>query len=1085
MGPQNVKVAVRCRPLSSKEEGCGEETCISFESGNVCCIRSSDAGGPEHRFAFDLCLGPESSQSTLWDEIGSPVLENAVQGYNGTIFAYGQTGSGKTHSMTGPNESQEFAGIIPRMTWALWERIAREGAADDELAYLVQCSYLEIYQEVVYDLLDPDNRSKKGVGLEVREHPALGIYVKGLREIVVDSPQKMFRLMQQGLASRRVGTTAMNDSSSRSHSVFTIKVHRRKINASSGQATSTFASVNLVDLAGSERQRSTGAVGLRLQEGANINKSLSALGNVINALVDVSKGKRGVFVPYRNSKLTRVLQESLGGNSITAMLAAVSPAASSMDETLSTLRYASRAKAIKLNAHKNEEASQISRLEDEIKLLKAKLRAQEEGQLPDAGGEGGHEAELEQRYSQQLADMEAALRSTWEMKVKQSDDVEQERMRLQQRLEEESRRREMEREKRWQRLEEKGDLELSIRELQEIVPNLPAGEWIASLRLVQASEHTVAKLSTVCNVYAEALAEDMRSILASSRAGGGPGDDSSSQGDDAITSEPEASIGYWASSARQLLTKLSSLHDVRLQLERAHEEVHQQGKCLCKLVTTWHDPQPESSCSEVTRALTLLTHQVAAKNAPALRKETFTGMKSMMDTIELVVKTLRHSTLGMTKHFQDAHRLQTELSHLGQYLLSQKLVASECIFQHANGHISTTEHMCGVAGVNWTHLLRNTPPSKLLERPPVRFMYDLIKAVCDVTGFGTPELRARLEGQAPKGKRDKLEIMDMTIELVVQALKLEQRPAKGENIIVGKCADETNRFLQLLVLASSGSASRDLPPSKDAYNTFTSSILLRLGNVLQHLTQLFAAVKRTAAVQRRRLSSQMTDQLTTLQNQLAQANKNRLRIEDEKRKLEERAVDRDEELLSAKAALQQERVEKEALVQALARSEEELLKVRLIEAERAEHTFATEKEDLLSQVAVLTEERNLARAQEEDLWERLADKTEDLEALQESYVTLTDHWNSLQDEHTELMEQNQKFTAQAHRVTAPVFSALPPANPPTRGKLDADDDVYGEDWEVEEEVQHVYMPTSKRNTPRPQSAARRGRRYSLNLQHLQ
>jgi transcription initiation factor TFIIIB Brf1 subunit/transcription initiation factor TFIIB len=181
--------------------------------------------------------------------------------------------------------------------------------------------------------------------LEIKEHPVLGVYVKGLSEIVVDNADRLQAIIDQGMGNRTVASTQMNADSSRSHSVFIITVHQKD---SLDETKNVFAKVNLVDLAGSERVKSTGATGSTLKEGANINKSLSALGNVINALVEAGKSKGNTFIPYRNSKLTRVLQESLGGNSITAMLAALSPAACNFEETLSTLKYANRAKAIKV-----------------------------------------------------------------------------------------------------------------------------------------------------------------------------------------------------------------------------------------------------------------------------------------------------------------------------------------------------------------------------------------------------------------------------------------------------------------------------------------------------------------------------------------------------------------------------------------------------------------------------------------------------------------------------------------------------------------------------------------------------------------
>ncbi|CAM9934440.1 unnamed protein product, partial [Laminaria digitata] len=273
-----------------------------------------------------------------------------------------------------------------------------------------------------------------------------------------------------------------------------------------------------------------------------------SLGNVINALVDVANGKKGVFVPYRNSKLTRVLQESLGGNSLTAMLAALSPAACNFEETLSTLKYASRAKSIKVNAVKNEEASQVSRLEEEIKALKQKLLAQQgaassPSSLPSPssaaasmGGEGGHAAGGAEgggrgrgmarggtgedgggggdRYKQQIAEMEAAMKSTWEEKAKQSESSERERQRLQQQLEEEAKREERERKKRWRALEDKGDLELSIREAKDVaLPTLPASEWLDQVRALVAAENRAREEATVCAVYREALARELEGVF--------------------------------------------------------------------------------------------------------------------------------------------------------------------------------------------------------------------------------------------------------------------------------------------------------------------------------------------------------------------------------------------------------------------------------------------------------------------------------------------------------------------------------------------------------------------------------------------
>ncbi|CAJ1345937.1 unnamed protein product, partial [Effrenium voratum] len=328
----------------------------------------------ELEFEFgDIVFGLSVAQSQIYES----ALQKTFEGYNGTIFAYGQTGSGKSFTMTGA--AGDLRGIIPRVNEEKMGRADREcqqsyvkGTRWSELfaqiaekqssstcRFLVMCSqpdrkFFEIYNEIIFDLLNPvADRTKLGGGLQIKEHPVMGIYVKDLTEIVAEDVGKVETLLENGNKSRAVSSTLMNSVSSRSHSIFTIKIHQKDEEDTS---RNVFAKLNLVDLAGSERQKGTGASGQTLKEGA--------LGNVINALVETANGKK-VFIPYRNSKLTRVLhlslcmgQESLGGNSLCTMLATLSPAACNYEETMSTLRYANRAKAIKVSATKNEEASQ-------------------------------------------------------------------------------------------------------------------------------------------------------------------------------------------------------------------------------------------------------------------------------------------------------------------------------------------------------------------------------------------------------------------------------------------------------------------------------------------------------------------------------------------------------------------------------------------------------------------------------------------------------------------------------------------------------------------------------------------------------
>ncbi|EIE26130.1 kinesin-domain-containing protein, partial [Coccomyxa subellipsoidea C-169] len=272
---------------------------------------------------------------------GRPIVENCLAGYNSCIFAYGQTGSGKTYTMSGPSGSvghlnNEEQGLIPRVFDHLFTRIARMQSRQVSC----KCSFLEIYNENITDLLSPSEAH-----LQIREDAARGPYVENLCEEEVSSVDDVARLLARGQAARRVGETNMNRESSRSHSVFTCTLESRTTDES-GITNILRSRLNLVDLAGSERQKSSGAAGERLREASSINKSLSSLGLVIMSLVDVQRGAQR-HVPYRDSRLTYLLQDSLGGNSKTIMVANISPASANLAETISTLRFAQRAKSIK------------------------------------------------------------------------------------------------------------------------------------------------------------------------------------------------------------------------------------------------------------------------------------------------------------------------------------------------------------------------------------------------------------------------------------------------------------------------------------------------------------------------------------------------------------------------------------------------------------------------------------------------------------------------------------------------------------------------------------------------------------------
>ncbi|XVF05056.1 hypothetical protein REPUB_Repub05bG0138200 [Reevesia pubescens] len=369
----NVQVIIRIRPLSSSEISLhGYSKCVRQES----CQTITWTGHPESRFTFDIVADEHVSQENLFKVAGLPMVDNCMGGYNSCMFAYGQTGSGKTHTMLGDIEGgtrrhNVNCGMMPRVFEYLFARIQKEKDArkDEKLRFTCKCSFLEIYNEQILDLLDPSSSN-----LQIREDIKKGVYVENLKEIEVTSARDVIQQLIQGAAYRKVAATNMNRASSRSHSVFTCIIESKW--ESQGVTHHRFARLNLVDLAGSERQKSSGAEGERLKEATNINKSLSTLGLVIMNLVNISNGK-SLHVPYRDSKLTFLLQDSLGGNSKTTIIANISPSNCCSLETLSTLKFAQRAKFIKNNAVVNEDASgdvvvmrlQIQQLKKEVSRL--------------------------------------------------------------------------------------------------------------------------------------------------------------------------------------------------------------------------------------------------------------------------------------------------------------------------------------------------------------------------------------------------------------------------------------------------------------------------------------------------------------------------------------------------------------------------------------------------------------------------------------------------------------------------------------------------------------------------------------------
>uniref|UniRef100_A0A8C7BDR4 Kinesin-like protein n=1 Tax=Neovison vison TaxID=452646 RepID=A0A8C7BDR4_NEOVI len=345
----NVKVVVRCRPLNEREKSMCYKQAVSVDEmrGTITVHKTDSSNEPPKTFTFDTVFGPESKQLDVYNLTARPIIDSVLEGYNGTIFAYGQTGTGKTFTMEGVRAVPELRGIIPNSFAHIFGHIAK---AEGDTRFLVRVSYLEIYNEEVRDLLGKDQT--------------------------------------QRLES--VGATNMNEHSSRSHAIFTITIECSEKGVD-GNMHVRMGKLHLVDLAGSERQAKTGATGQRLKEATKINLSLSTLGNVISALVD---GK-STHVPYRNSKLTRLLQDSLGGNSKTMMCANIGPADYNYDETISTLRYANRAKNIKNKARINEDPKDalLRQFQKEIEELKKKLEEGEEISGSDISGSEEEEDE--------------------------------------------------------------------------------------------------------------------------------------------------------------------------------------------------------------------------------------------------------------------------------------------------------------------------------------------------------------------------------------------------------------------------------------------------------------------------------------------------------------------------------------------------------------------------------------------------------------------------------------------------------------------------------------------------------------------
>lgn len=363
----NIKVLCRIRPLNTYERQTSELIKIEYNNDSLTIFPSSDHSSPL-TFTFDYIFTSESSQQQVYTQAAKPIIEDVIHGFNGTIFAYGQTASGKTHTMTGHDIYDPYTmGIVPRMITTVFDTIE---SADDNIEFSLKVSYCELYLEKINDLIDIQKKA-----LKIRQDKTKGIYIADLSEHYVSSDFDIYELLRIGTENRQVSCNKMNARSSRSHTIFSLTITQNNALDLSAKV----GKMSLVDLAGSERVAKTNAEGLRLKELKTINKSLNTLGLVINQLTD---GKSS-HIPYRDSKLTRILQDSLGGNSKTAIFVTCSPALVNEQETISTLRFGFRAKSIRNTPKVNRELTmaelkvKLAKIEEEIRRKAMKINALE------------------------------------------------------------------------------------------------------------------------------------------------------------------------------------------------------------------------------------------------------------------------------------------------------------------------------------------------------------------------------------------------------------------------------------------------------------------------------------------------------------------------------------------------------------------------------------------------------------------------------------------------------------------------------------------------------------------------------------
>ena len=404
----NIAVSCRFRPLNEREKERSMDIVAEFPfDGKTVVVNQQYEGFGSVKFNFDNVFPPDTEQVVVYEATALPIIEAVMNGFNGTVFAYGQTSSGKTFTMSGPNiYDTEMKGIIPRMVSTVFDGISQ----DSESEFLVKVGFCEIYLEKIKDLIDPSRKD-----LKVQEDKARGVYIAGLSEYYVNSGEELLQYMELGQKNREVGFTLMNAGSSRSHSIFITEINQKSLKDFSQKTGKLY----LVDLAGSEKVAKTGATGKTLDEAKNINLSLTCLGKVIHSLTD---GK-SQHIPYRDSKLTRVLQDSLGGNSKTSLIITCSPSPFNESETISTLRFGERAKSIKNKPKVNKEftvaelklmlarAEELIMKKDKYILELEDLLKKNSISLPNSGEFEARQEEEESAMLKELKESKEALAS--------------------------------------------------------------------------------------------------------------------------------------------------------------------------------------------------------------------------------------------------------------------------------------------------------------------------------------------------------------------------------------------------------------------------------------------------------------------------------------------------------------------------------------------------------------------------------------------------------------------------------------------------------------------------------------------------